>query len=583
MWLRWSKELNIIEFSAAQYTYPDNIPLYKLQPQYFVFDIDNPISKVTKYNLEISQPEKKDVLLHGFEGTITNIKVFDVYHDSISEILQMFPTHQHLMINDTARKVLDMHGSSMHKYILIINMKHILKFKNIDEYTTVKDNDMLAIPNVSFIDLDNKVVYLKVNKCPNCYIKFEDPNILQYILESLGLPADSEGVTYKQASEYTGNLDLSDKNDLTSFNELVEFTSITELDNFLNSCSSLVSVDLSNIVSINNMSFFQCENLKDLGDTSKVETISDSFNVCTSLTSISFPNVTTIGSNTFMNCISLTSINLPKVTTIRAEAFSRCENLTSLDLPNITTIGENAFGDCYGLISLNLPNVMTIEENSFNGCNNLESINMLNIENIPNYFISSNTNLTSLKLPKATTIGQEAFKSCENLTSLDLPNVTTIGEYAFCDCYGLTSINLPKVKTIGQYAFNNCSNLTSLDLPNVITIEDQAFNMCTLTSINLPNAVTIKGGFSINVNILDLPKIEYMDISSIYCDVLIIRTENKVCENINYDNIYGHGYISYDDPNYPTIYVPDNLVDSYKADANWSTYADYIKPLSEYV
>lgn len=31
------------------------------------------------------------------------------------------------------------------------------------------------------------------------------------------------------------------------------------------------------------------------------------------------------------------------------------------------------------------------------------------------------------------------------------------------------------------------------------------------------------------------------------------------------------------------IYVPDNLVDSYKAASNWSTYASQIKPLSEYV
>ena len=30
------------------------------------------------------------------------------------------------------------------------------------------------------------------------------------------------------------------------------------------------------------------------------------------------------------------------------------------------------------------------------------------------------------------------------------------------------------------------------------------------------------------------------------------------------------------------IYVPDDLVDSYKAATNWSVYADQIKPLSEY-
>lgn len=31
------------------------------------------------------------------------------------------------------------------------------------------------------------------------------------------------------------------------------------------------------------------------------------------------------------------------------------------------------------------------------------------------------------------------------------------------------------------------------------------------------------------------------------------------------------------------IYVPDALVDSYKAATNWSTYASQIRPLSEYV
>ena len=31
------------------------------------------------------------------------------------------------------------------------------------------------------------------------------------------------------------------------------------------------------------------------------------------------------------------------------------------------------------------------------------------------------------------------------------------------------------------------------------------------------------------------------------------------------------------------IYVPDDLVEDYKAATNWSTYAAQIKPLSEYV
>ena len=38
--------------------------------------------------------------------------------------------------------------------------------------------------------------------------------------------------------------------------------------------------------------------------------------------------------------------------------------------------------------------------------------------------------------------------------------------------------------------------------------------------------------------------------------------------------------------NYATvdkIYVPNESVDTYKTATNWSTYADIIKPLSEYV
>lgn len=113
VWLRWSKPLNVIEFCAARYTYPENIPMYKLQPQHFIFDIDNPIKSVSKYNLEMQQPNKGDVILRGFLGSITNIKVFDVYNDNVSEILQMYPNHQHLIINDTARKLIDLNGVSM--------------------------------------------------------------------------------------------------------------------------------------------------------------------------------------------------------------------------------------------------------------------------------------------------------------------------------------------------------------------------------------------------------------------------------------------------------------------------------------
>ena len=58
----------------------------------------------------MKQCNKGDIVLYNFEGKITNIKVFDVYNDNVSELLYMQPTHQHLLVNDTARKLIENTG-----------------------------------------------------------------------------------------------------------------------------------------------------------------------------------------------------------------------------------------------------------------------------------------------------------------------------------------------------------------------------------------------------------------------------------------------------------------------------------------
>ena len=110
VFLRWSKDLKISEFSAAEYTWPEEIPLYKLQNGNYYYDIDNLQTISDKWNIEFSFGYKEDVTLHGFFGNITNIKVFNIYNDNISEILQMYPTNNALIINDTARNILTLDG-----------------------------------------------------------------------------------------------------------------------------------------------------------------------------------------------------------------------------------------------------------------------------------------------------------------------------------------------------------------------------------------------------------------------------------------------------------------------------------------
>lgn len=109
--LRWSDQMNLVDFYAYEYTYPANIPMYKLNNAHYFFDIDNPTASiVTKYDIEFRQSERKSIELTGFSGWITNFKVLDMYLDNVSELMQMYPTNQHLLVNDTARRIIDAQG-----------------------------------------------------------------------------------------------------------------------------------------------------------------------------------------------------------------------------------------------------------------------------------------------------------------------------------------------------------------------------------------------------------------------------------------------------------------------------------------
>ena len=220
----------------------------------------------------------------------------------------------------------------------------------------------------------------------------------------------------------------------------------------------------------------------------------------------------------FIDIIEGTSFINDRITTVKEVLFYNCTNLTTVNLPKCTSINNNAFRNCTSLTTVNLPKCTSIINHAFKSC----------------------TSLTTINLPECTSIGNNTFDSCTNLTTVNLPECTSIGSSAFENCTSLTTVNLPKCTSIGNYAFDSCTNLTTVNLPKCTSIGNYAFYICTnLTTIILSNnqVATLKS----------------------------IRTFN------NSSIANGTGY----------VYVPDNLVDSYKTATNWSTYANQIKPISE--
>lgn len=119
------------------------------------------------------------------------------------------------------------------------------------------------------------------------------------------------------------------------------------------------------------------------------------------------------------------------------------------------------------------------------------------------------------------------------------------------------------------YMFYNCTELTSLDLSNFntanVTTMFNMFNLCrSLEKIDLSNfdvsKVTNMRSMFYNCNSLSKVIIDNQTVFDLKSNVFLETPINE-----------GTGF----------IYVPDNMVETYKSATNWSTYADQIKGMSE--
>ena len=193
-----------------------------------------------------------------------------------------------------------------------------------------------------------------------------------------------------------------------------------------------------------------------------------------------------------------------------------------------------------------------------------------------------NHTLTSLEEDGIGIIGDRALYNNTALTSVNFPNATSIGEYAMAGCSALSSVSIPNATRINQYAFQNCKDLTSIDLDGVTNIGNYAFSGTGIGTLVIPDATSLgtylcqgyRTGVVDQHKTVNLSSNRFNSANSL-CHLILRST--TMC-TLTTSALTGTAIAA----GIGWIYVPTNLVATYKAASNWSNYASQIVDISEY-
>lgn len=436
---------------------------------------------------------------------------------------------------------------------------------------------------------DIHVTYLNANypdlhvSADKLYITFEDPEVDRILTQKYG---NGEGVTETDMLSVTGITDatgFANNTIIQTFNELGRFSTIKTLYIFaFNQCTNLTSIDLSNIEHVggealrgtNLTGVINLPNVISIGDSTRAE----SFGYCENITEInigsSFNADTTYMRYVFNGCTNLEKVTgLNNITEIPGYMFQGCNKLSQVDIDwtKIVSVGHKAFYRCGENLSL-LPSTITTPSTlfgmeCFEANKDVQKI-VLTGEDVQiwNWAFYHCSNLTEIENSnKITKIGQGSFEGC-GFTVLDLSGVTdwvsgwvdNVSQGGFesviCNCPNLQRIVLGTIPALGAspYAVNrstiyNCPMLTTVDISevsNIIVTNNPLFWACDSLQALILRCNTV-------------PTMTIQNIASI--------------SKVQFFNGSADAY----------VYVPDNMVNSYKTSSGWSDISDRIKGISE--
>lgn len=170
------------------------------------------------------------------------------------------------------------------------------------------------------------------------------------------------------------------------------------------------------------------------------------------------------------------------------------------------------------------------------------------------------------------------------ITAYSNSELTEIREKAFYGCIKMTSVDLPNVVKLGADAFNTCKWLETVNIPKLTAIPYQ----CFYYGFSLPDKLVFPVCKSVAGYVISYSETKILDIlgggqiesfafyrASYFTTLILRNTEAITTLQAAPSSIFA-------DYTAVTVYVPDNLLETYKTATNWVKMAGQIKGLSEY-
>lgn len=112
--IRWNRGTFTISMDVYDYKHREDIPIYRLRPEMYWFDFENPVcSLISDYDLDLASEHEQPCQVHAYPIQLTNIKYYNDYLDNetaIKESVLYTTGHNNCVFNDVARHINSGHG-----------------------------------------------------------------------------------------------------------------------------------------------------------------------------------------------------------------------------------------------------------------------------------------------------------------------------------------------------------------------------------------------------------------------------------------------------------------------------------------